>query len=109
MSSSNNLQLLKEQAPEICLAAVQQNGWVLKFVKDQTPEICMAAVQNTWWALAYVREQTPEICMAAIRKDGMALEYVNMLKNKLLKSIWQMYSKMGTLLSMLKSKHQRFV
>ena len=35
-------------------------------LKEQTPEICMAAVQQNWWALQHVKKQTPEICMAAV-------------------------------------------
>ncbi len=34
---------LKEQTPELCMAAVKRDGEVLKYVKEQTPEICMAA------------------------------------------------------------------
>ena len=33
------MQFVKEQTPEICLAAVKQNIFALKFVKEQTPEI----------------------------------------------------------------------
>ncbi|WP_242971066.1 DUF4116 domain-containing protein, partial [Anaerotruncus colihominis] len=33
------------------MAAVQQNGWALKYVKKQTPEICVAAVQQNWRVL----------------------------------------------------------
>lgn len=36
----------KERTPEICLAAVQQDGHALQYVKEQTPEICLAAVQE---------------------------------------------------------------
>lgn len=54
-----------EQTPEVCLAAVRQNGQALKFVKEQTPEICLAAVQRDSHALIYVKEETPEICLAA--------------------------------------------
>jgi hypothetical protein len=70
------LRHVKEQTPEICLAAVQQNGNALKYVKNQTPEICLAAVQQNGYAVEYVKEQTPEICMAAVQQIGMALEFV---------------------------------
>jgi len=49
----------------------------LKDVIDQTPEICLAAVKQNGCALKYVIEQTPEICLAAVKQDGCALEYVS--------------------------------
>jgi len=36
------------------LDAVKQNGRALEYVKDQTPEICLAAVKQGSGALAYV-------------------------------------------------------
>jgi len=33
-----------------------------KFVKEQTPELCLAAVKNYGRVFKYVKEQTPEIC-----------------------------------------------
>ncbi|MEG1801754.1 MAG: DUF4116 domain-containing protein, partial [Oscillospiraceae bacterium] len=72
------LKYVKEQTPELCMAAVVQNYvWALEYVKEQTPEICMAAVQNNWGTLQYVKEQTPELCMAAVQQDGRALDCVN--------------------------------
>jgi hypothetical protein len=76
------LSYVPKQTPEICLAAVRRNGGALQYVVTQTPEICMAAVQATGEALYYVKTQTPEICMAAVRQSGQALEFV---KDKTLK------------------------
>ena len=59
------------------LERVQQNGWDLQFVKEQTAEICLAAVQQDGRALKYVKNQTPEICLAAVTQNGYALEYVD--------------------------------
>ena len=67
---------VKEQTPEICLAAVQQNGWALKCVKEQTLEICLAAVQQNGWALTFIKEQVPETCLAAVQQEGLVLKYV---------------------------------
>ena len=41
-----SLPINNEQISEIYMAAVQQNGYKLRFVKEQTPEICLAAVQQ---------------------------------------------------------------
>jgi 8-oxo-dGTP pyrophosphatase MutT (NUDIX family) len=66
-----------EQTPELCLAAVQQEGKLLKFVKEQTHEICLTAVSKDGNALQFVKQQTPEICLAAVKQNGDALHYVN--------------------------------
>ena len=50
------LYFVKEQTPEVCLAAVQQYGLTLRLVREQTPEICLAAVQNNSLALHYVKD-----------------------------------------------------
>jgi hypothetical protein len=67
---------VEEQTPELCIAAVQQDGLALEYVKEQTPELCLAAVQQNGCALRHVDEQTPELCLAAVQQDGCALEYV---------------------------------
>ena len=71
-----DLQFIKEQTPELCLAAVQQNEQALEYVKVQTPELCLAAVQQNGYALEYVKVQTSEICLAAVQQNGYALHFV---------------------------------
>ena len=73
--------------PEVCLAAVKQDGYALKYVKEQTPEICMAAVQENGWALRYVKEQTPEICMEAVKQDVGALIWVKEQSPDILRTV----------------------
>ena len=67
-----------EQTPEICLAAVQQNGFALQYVKKQTPELCLMAVQQNGNSLQYVKKQTHEICLAAVQQSEDALQYIKL-------------------------------
>ena len=67
---------IEHQTPEICLAAVKQNGLALGYVEEQTPEICMAAVKQNGLALEHVKDQTPEICMAAVKENPEAEKYI---------------------------------
>ena len=79
-----SLKYVKAQTPEICMAAVTQDGRDLEYVKEQTPEICMTAVKQNGYALRYVKEQTTEICLAAAMKHIGALVHVkdfHMLKH----------------------------
>ena len=70
------LKYVKEQTPDICLEAVKQNGRLLYYVKEQTPEICLEAVKENGEALEFVKDQTPEICLEAVKQDGWALYWV---------------------------------
>lgn len=75
------LQYVKEQTPEICLAAIEQDEWALKYVKEQTPEICLAAVKQNGLDLEHVREQTLEICLAAVKRTRqLCYVYFRVLK-----------------------------
>ena len=47
----------KNLSGEKALAAVTQNGYVLRYVTEQTPDICLAAVTQDGDALQYVTEQ----------------------------------------------------
>ena len=38
------------------MAAVQQNGYALQYVKDQTPEICIAALEQNPDARLYIKD-----------------------------------------------------
>ena len=51
----------EEQTPEICLAAVQEIGWMIEYVENQSREICLAALQSLPYAIAYVRHPTSEM------------------------------------------------
>ena len=49
----------------------------LECVKEQTPEICLAAVRHDGMTLKYVREQTYEICLTAVGQNNCAFDYVS--------------------------------
>jgi hypothetical protein len=72
----NNLQFIKKQTPEICLAAIKNDPFALVYIQEQTSELCLIAVKISGISLPYVREQTPEICLEAVKQNGSALQYV---------------------------------
>jgi len=81
-------QYMENQAPEICMAAVKQNGWNIQYVKDQTPEICLEAVKQDGRILRMIqaKNHTLEISLAAIRQDRNAFRYVI---SKYMKECWK--------------------
>ena len=62
---------MKSQNPEICMAAVQQDGRAIQWVKDQTPKICVAAVRQNGEALKWIGKQAfEETSEGSFEKDG---------------------------------------
>ncbi len=65
---------------EMCLAAVQQNGWSLNYVprRLRDVELCLAAVRQRGDALEFVPNELKDrvICQAAVQQDGRALQHV---------------------------------
>ena len=68
-SVTDTLTILEEitelQTPELCMAAVTQTGWALKYVNTQTPELCMAAVT---YKLGQILESDPD-CKVLVVTD----------------------------------------
>jgi ribosomal protein S30 len=71
------LEYVREQTPEICLAAVKDTCDSLVFVREQTPEICLTAVKGNPYTLCIVKQQTPEICAAALVEHQVMMDLVN--------------------------------
>lgn len=94
-----NLESIKNQTEEVCLAAIQccpdalyfvrdkttalcdaalsKDGDMLRYVDNQTHDICITAVSSfNYNALLYVKEQTDEICIEAVRSYPRSLQYV---------------------------------
>jgi hypothetical protein len=70
----------EERTPELCLEAVKQDGWALKFVPIHlmTEEICLIAIKEDCESLFFIPEkfQTNEICKIAIEEDFYYYKYI---------------------------------
>lgn len=66
-----------DQTNELCMIAVQQDGYSLKYVKNQTEEICTMAIEQYAHSLKYVHNQSDELCTKAIEHNIHALQYVH--------------------------------
>ena len=71
----------KARTKEFWLNEVSYHGLALQFVdaENQTPEICLAAVKQNGLALKYVEKQTHEICLEALKQNYNASWYVKVL------------------------------
>ena len=63
----------------VCLEAVKNDGYALRYVKEQTEAVCLEAVKRNGDALQYVKEQTEAVCLEAVKNDGYALQYVSVI------------------------------
>ena len=70
------LKKVKNQTPEICLAAVKKNGLSLRYVNNQTEEMCLAAVEQAGRALIRMENQTPELCLIGVKQNWRVLRFV---------------------------------
>jgi hypothetical protein len=75
------LKYVKNQTEEICLIAVEYEGFMLEYVKNQTEKICLAAVKEFGFALRLVERQTEEICLAALKEDPNSICFVKIKLN----------------------------
>ena len=71
------LKYVAQQTETICIYAVKDYHEALALVKDQTYEICFNSIIYHPLSLKYVKNQTPELCIYAIRRDPDAIKYVN--------------------------------
>lgn len=57
-----------EQTYDLCLDAVKEDGWNIKYIKKefQTNELCMAAINQTWLAF--------DLCPPHIRTKSLMVE-----------------------------------
>lgn len=62
-----------------CYRAVEQEGYILAEIVNPSVELCLAAVRENGMVLRYVSEAeqfaNPEICAAAIKQCSAAVKY----------------------------------
>jgi hypothetical protein len=78
------IQYFDVQPLDKCLIAVQKNGYYIRLIKleNQTPEICIAAVTQNGNAIGYIKHlQTPEMCMIAIKNSQNKLYSIESIQH----------------------------
>lgn len=63
---------------DVNMVRVSRDGLLLRHIKpqDQTPELCFAAIQQNGLALQYVYSPTREMCYLAVQQTGFALRFI---------------------------------
>jgi hypothetical protein len=62
-----NFTLTEDDFHELSLLAVSLKGYVLKNVINMTPEICLTAVKNYGWALKFAKDPSHELFYEALK------------------------------------------
>lgn len=74
------LLLTSDEYYKLCLQAVTQNGWDMKYIPTniQTQELVDAAINSICWAIQYCLDEykTYENCLSAVRRNGQTLKFV---------------------------------
>jgi hypothetical protein len=64
---------------QVCKESFKKDANALYYVKNKTPQICLIAVSYDGRAIQYIEDQTEEICIAAVKQTNYALQFI---KNK---------------------------
>lgn len=65
---------MKAQDKKWLLKAVAQDCYVLGRVRNQTPELCMAAVKQNGWALCFVKSALRDEVILRLSEQGYVPE-----------------------------------
>ena len=58
------------------LQKVRLDGYAIRHIKNQTPEVCLAAIRQVGYAIKYIKNQTPELCLVAVEQNGNVIKYI---------------------------------
>ena len=67
---------------EICLTAINNNGYVLELVLKQNfneqdkYKLSLAAVHNNGFAIMFIINQTEEVCLEVVMQNGLSIDYI---------------------------------
>jgi len=73
----------QNQTPDLCFAAIRQNGRAIRFVHMPTEAMLEEAVRQNGWALKYITDQSPSLCMLAVRQTPHAIQFVTNQENSI--------------------------
>jgi hypothetical protein len=75
LANINTAALNQEQYEELCLLAITQDAWTIKYVKNPAPELLAKALENGY-GLEFVTAQTVELCLSVVKKESGELRHV---------------------------------
>jgi hypothetical protein len=58
------------------MAAVQQNGWHIRYIKNPSEAVQIVAVKQNGHAIDYIKNPSEAVQMAAVQQNGYAIHYI---------------------------------
>jgi hypothetical protein len=68
--------LLNFASEAVQLAAVRQDGWVIKYIEDQSEAVQLAAVRQNGYAIQHIRDPSEAVQLAAVRQNAWLIGYI---------------------------------
>ena len=70
------IKYIDKPTEEICLEAVKKNGFAIKYIDKLTEEMCMQSIKQNGTSIKYIKNTTEEMCLEAVKRDGRAIQYI---------------------------------
>jgi hypothetical protein len=67
---------LNSATEEVQLAAVNQDGYSIKFIKNPSDQVQLAAVKQDGYSIKYIKNPSYEVQLAAVNQDGCAIKFI---------------------------------
>jgi len=74
--AAKSIVLQKNPSEAVQMAAVQNNGYAIRFIKNPSEAVQMATVQQNGYAIQYIKNPSEAMQMAAVRQDGFAIKFI---------------------------------
>ena len=75
-SAENEAAHSEELSVELQLAAMKQDGMLVRYIANPSREVQLAAVTQDGFAIQYIEEPSLDVQLAAVRQNGLAIQYI---------------------------------
>ena len=76
----------KYKTEEEQLAAVKENGFVIRYIVNPSEEVQLAAVKQNVYAIQYIKNQSKVVQLEAVKQDGHAIKFIKNPSEEVLKT-----------------------
>jgi hypothetical protein len=70
------LPLIKNPSESVQLAAVQKDGYSIRFIKNPSEDIKLAAVHRYGYAINYIKNPSESVQLAAVQQNGYSIQHI---------------------------------
>ena len=90
---SDSIMLIKNPSNDQWIQALSDNGMLIRYYKGiKSEEICLTAVQNNGYAIQFIKDQQEKVVIAALRQNVRCIKYVNINSMKIAREAVKQFS-----------------